>query len=172
MMKQFILLIEDNPDDQELIIRALRKSGIDSEITVAQDGVEALEFLLGTGPHTARDLTVMPALVLLDLQLPRLDGLEVLRRVRAHRLTRHLPVVLVTGAWNAKQIFRGIRLHADGFISKSSDFKKLTESLGNLALDVLLERRRRDGAPRSGGATPLAARSGRGRDQPCVEPGP
>ena len=141
MTKQFILLIEDHPDDQELIIRALRKSGIDSEIIVARDGVEALEFLFGTGPHAARDLTVMPALILLDLQLPRLDGLDVLRRVRAHRLTRHLPVVMVTGAWNAKQIFRGFRLHVDGFISKSSDFKKLTESLGNLALDVLLERR-------------------------------
>jgi len=159
MTKQFILLIEDNPGDQELIIRALRKSGIDSEITVAGDGVEALEFLLGTGPHADRDLTVMPALILLDLKLPRLDGLDVLRRVRAHRLTRHLPVVLVTGAWNAKQIFRGIRLHADGFISKSSDFKKLTESLGKLALDVLLERRPREASPHSGGAPAVSIRS-------------
>jgi len=159
MTKQFILLIEDNPGDQELIIRALRKSGIDSEITVAGDGVEALEFLLGTGPHADRDLTVMPALILLDLKLPRLDGLDVLRRVRAHRLTRHLPVVLVTGAWNANQIFRGIRLHADGFISKSSDFKKLTESLGKLALDVLLERRPREGSPHSGGAPAVSIRS-------------
>ena len=98
MTKQFILLIEDDPDDQELIIRALRKSGIDSEITVAGDGVEALEFLLGTGPHADRDLTVMPALILLDLKLPRLDSLNVLQRVRAHRLTQHLPVMLVTDA--------------------------------------------------------------------------
>lgn len=157
MTKQFILLIEDDARDQELIIRALRKSGIGSEIVVAGDGVEGLEYLFGTGPHAARDLTVMPALILLDLQLPRLDGLDVLRRVRAHRLTRHLPVVLVTGAWNAGQIFRGIRLHADGFISKSSDFRKLTESLGKLALDVLLERRSGEGQPRSNSGIPTVS---------------
>lgn len=170
MTKQFILLIEDSPDDQELIIRALRKRGIDCEITVAQDGVEALEFLFGTGPHSERDLAVMPALILLDLQLPRLDGLDVLRRVRAHRLTRHLPVVLVTGAWNAKQIFRGIRLHADGFISKANDFKKLTESLGKLALDVLLDGRRRDNRARGGGVR-VSTRSTGGPDLPDAETG-
>jgi len=138
MNKQFILLIEDDPNDQELIVRALWKSGIDSEITVTRDGVEALEFLFGTGRHAGRSLILMPALVLLDLSLPRVSGLEVLRRMRAHRLTRHLPVVVVTGGWNSEQILAGFRLHADGFVCKSTDFEKLSEALGKLALDVLL----------------------------------
>ena len=169
MTKQFILLIEDCPEDQELVIRALRKSGIDSEITVAQDGVEALEFLFGTGHHAERDLTAMPALILLDLQLPRLDGLDVLRRVRAHQLTRHLPVVLVTGAWNDRQVLRGIRLHADGFISKANDFKKLTESLGKLALEVLLQGQRRNDGP-SSGASRVSTRSACDPNLPCAGP--
>src|SRR6267143_4027589 len=138
MNKQYILLIEDDPEDQGLIIRALRQSGIDSEIAVARDGVEALQYLFGTGPHAGRDLGVLPSLILLDLSLPRVGGLEVLRRVRANRLTRHLPVLVVTGAWNPEQILAGFRLEADGFICKGTDFGKLTESLGNLALDVLL----------------------------------
>src|SRR6185436_5225367 len=90
MNKQFILLIEDDSNDQELIVRALWQSGIDSEITVTRDGVEALEFLFATGRHAGRNLMLMPALVLLDLSLPRMSGLEVLRRMRAHRLTGHL----------------------------------------------------------------------------------
>jgi two-component system response regulator len=137
MIKQFILLIEDDPNDQELIVRALRQSGIDSEITVTRDGAEALEFLFVTGRHAGRNLMLMPALVLLDLSLPRVSGLEVLRRMRADRLTGHLPVVVVTGAWNSEQILAGFRLQADGFVCKSTDFEKLSEALGKLALDLL-----------------------------------
>jgi two-component system response regulator len=141
MSDQFILLVEDAPCDQELLIRALRKLGIETEIVVARDGVEALEFLFGTGHHAGRDLDIMPALVLLDLKLPRVGGLEVLRRIRAHRMTQLLPVVIVTAVWNPEQIVSGFRLQADGFICKSEVFEKLTEALGNLALEVLLGRR-------------------------------
>lgn len=143
MTNQFILLVEDDPRDQELIIRALHKSGVESEIAVARDGAEALGFLFGTGQHAGRNLEVMPALVLLDLRLPRVGGLEVLRRIRAHRLTRHLPVIVITAVWNPEQIVSGFRLQADGFVCKSADVGKLSEALGNLALDVLLGRRRR-----------------------------
>jgi two-component system response regulator len=141
MSEQFILLVEDAPCDQELLIRALRKLGIQTEVAVARDGVEALEFLFGTGHHAGRDLDIMPALVLLDLKLPRVGGLEVLRRIRAHRMTQLLPVVIVTAVWNPEQIVSGFRLQADGFICKSEVFEKLTEALGNLALEVLLGRR-------------------------------
>jgi two-component system response regulator len=165
MKKQFILLIEDDPADQELVIRALRQSGIDNEIAVARDGVEALQFLFATGPHAGRDLGALPALVLLDLSLPRVGGLEVLRRIRTSRLTRHVPVVVITGAWNPEQILAGFRLHADGFVCKGTDFDKLTESLGNLALDVLLEGHNRPALRDTGRRSRVALlkRSGRRR---------
>ena len=96
MESRKILLIEDNPDDEALTLRALKKNNIANKVVVARDGVEALDYLFGEGTHKGRDLTDQPQVILLDLQLPKIDGLEVLKRIRKHDSTRHLPVVILT----------------------------------------------------------------------------
>src|SRR5438128_442922 len=93
-----ILLVEDNPDDVELTLRAFRKSNILNQIVIARDGAEALDYLHGTGTHAGRDASVLPQVVLLDLKLPRMDGLQVLERVRSHPKTKLLPVVILTSS--------------------------------------------------------------------------
>src|SRR5258708_7969970 len=93
-----ILLVEDNRDDEALTLRALKKNNIKNEVVVVHDGVEALDFLLGTGSFAERDLSIVPQVILLDLKLPKVDGLEVLRRVRAHERTRLLPIVILTSS--------------------------------------------------------------------------
>src|SRR5437773_12374153 len=98
MDDKVILLVEDNADDEALTLRALKKNNIKNEVVVAHDGVEALDFLLGTGSHAGRDLNQMPTVILLDLKLPRVDGLEVLRQLRAHGRTRLLPIVILTSS--------------------------------------------------------------------------
>jgi two-component system response regulator len=96
MINKVILLVEDHPDDEELTMRALKKNNIKNEVVVARDGVEALEYIFGTGSHTGRDMSQMPQIILLDLKLPKIDGLEVLRRLRADDRTKFLPVVVLT----------------------------------------------------------------------------
>src|SRR3990172_4637851 len=96
MKNKVILLVEDNPDDVKLTLRALKKSNILNEVVVAQDGVEALEYLFGTGKYGGRDAAVLPQVILLDLKMPRLDGMEVLHRIRADERTKLLPVVILT----------------------------------------------------------------------------
>ena len=98
MNNKIILLVEDNPDDVELTLRALKKSNITNEVLVVRDGVEALNYLFATGVHAGRDISVMPAVILLDLKLPKVDGLEVLRRLRANDQTKLLPVVILTSS--------------------------------------------------------------------------
>lgn len=98
MTNKAILLVEDHPDDEELTMRALKKNNIKNEVVVARDGVEALEYLFGTGAYAGRDLTHMPQIILLDLKLPKIDGLEVLRRLRADDRTKFLPVVVLTSS--------------------------------------------------------------------------
>src|SRR5258708_13543297 len=93
-----ILLVEDNRDDEALTLRALKKNNIKNEVVVARDGVEALDFLMGTGSHAGRDLSVMPQVILLDLKLPKVDGWEVVKRVRAHERTRLLLIVILTSS--------------------------------------------------------------------------
>ncbi|GLI37710.1 response regulator [Geobacter hydrogenophilus] len=128
MTNRHILLVEDNPDDEVLTLRALRKHNIASEITVARDGVEALDFLFGTDTHGGRD-TTMPCLVLLDLKLPKVDGLEVLRRIRSDERTKLLPVVVFTSSNEEQDILECHTLGANSYIRKPVDFNHLSEAL-------------------------------------------
>ena len=129
-----ILLVEDNPDDEELTLRALRKNNISNEIVVARDGVEALDFLLGTGVHTGRDLSDLPALVLLDLKLPKLDGLEVLKRIRADQRTRLLPIVILTSSKEQQDIVNGYGFGANSYVRKPVNFEEFLEAVKQLGL--------------------------------------
>ena len=138
MQNYLILLVEDNPDDEALTLRALKKSNIMNEVVVAHDGVEALDYLFGTGPHAGRDLSVMPQLVLLDLKLPRVDGLELLRRMRADERTRPLPVVVLTTSNEQRDIVESYRLGANSYIRKPVDFIEFTGAVQQLGLYWLL----------------------------------
>ena len=129
-----ILLVEDNPDDEALTLRAFKKNKIANEVIVARDGVEALDFLFGNGPHAGRDTSNHPAVVLLDLKLPRIDGLEVLRRIRADDRTRLLPVVVLTTSKEQQDIHEAYSLGANSYIRKPVDFEKFIHAVGQLAL--------------------------------------
>lgn len=129
-----ILLVEDNPDDEALTLRAFTKNRISNPVVVARDGVEALDYLFGTGTHAGRDLSVMPSVVLLDLKLPRIDGLEVLRRVRADERTKLMPVVILTTSKEQQDIFEGYTLGANSYIRKPVDFEKFIQAVGQLGL--------------------------------------
>jgi two-component system response regulator len=133
-----ILLVEDNPDDEALTLRALRKNNIANPIVVAHDGVEALDYLHGTGPHAGRDTTYQPQVMLLDLNLPRIDGLEVLRRVRAHELTRLLPTVVLTSSKLEEDVIHSYSLGANGYVRKPVDFAEFLKAVGYLGLYWLL----------------------------------
>jgi len=133
-----ILLVEDNPDDEELTIRALRKNGIANELVVAHDGVQALDYLFGTGEWAGRDTSVMPAVVLLDLKLPRVDGLEVLERMRADARTRLVPVVVLTSSREDRDILKSYTLNVNSYVRKPVDFTEFTEAVKHLGLYWLL----------------------------------
>ena len=137
-MNKTILLVEDNPDDEELMLRVLRKHNIANEVVVARDGVEALDYLLGTGPHASRDLRQQPQVVLLDLKLPKLDGLEVLRRLRAEPQTRCLPVVILTSSREEQDRVQGYALGANSYVCKPVDFNQFTEAVRQLGIYWLL----------------------------------
>ncbi len=129
-----ILLVEDNPDDEALTLRAFNKNRIGNQVVVARDGVEALDYLFGNGQHTGRDLSVMPAVVLLDLKLPRIDGLEVLRRIRANERTSLLPVVILTTSKEQQDIYEAYSLGANSYIRKPVDFEKFIQAVSQLGL--------------------------------------
>ncbi len=124
-----ILLVEDNPDDEVLTLRALRKHQLADEIIIARDGVEALDYLFGTGDYAGRDLTIMPELILLDLKLPKLDGLEVLRRLRQQTHTRYAPVVVLTTSDEETDRRQSYDLCANSFIRKPVDFNQFSEAI-------------------------------------------
>jgi two-component system, response regulator len=129
-----ILLVEDNADDETLTLRALKKNNIKNDIVVARDGVEALDYLFGTGAHQGRDLSVMPHVILLDLKLPKIDGLEVLRRVRSEPRTKLLPVVILTSSNEEQDRIRGYGLGANSYIRKPVDFSQFIEAVRQLGL--------------------------------------
>lgn len=138
MGKRYILLVEDNPGDIELTRRALTKAEVLNDLVVAQDGVEALDHLFGKGKHTAEDLPGIPELILLDLKLPRIDGLEVLKRVRANPLTKLLPVVVLTSSCEEKDLIRSYELGCNSYIQKPVDFNQFVETVRQLGLYWLL----------------------------------
>ena len=134
MDERTILLVEDNQDDADLTIRGLRRNNILNDIVVARDGVEALDYMFGTGSHAGRDATRFPAVVLLDLKLPKVDGLEVLRRLRHDERTRLQPVVILTSSKEEKDIVNGYRLGANSYVRKPVDFKEFVDAVTSLGL--------------------------------------
>jgi two-component system response regulator len=133
-----IMLVEDNPDDEELTLRALKKNNIKNEIVICRDGVEALDYLFGTGPCTGRDLSVMPAVILLDLKLPKLDGIEVLRQLRANERTRLLPVVILTSSNEDQDRIKSYHLGANSYVPKPVDFSEFLEAVRQLGVYWLI----------------------------------
>lgn len=129
-----ILLVEDNPDDEALTLRAFSKNNIPNPVIVARDGVEALDYLFGTGIHEGRGSSQTPAIVLLDLKLPRIDGLEVLKRIRADERTALLPVVVLTTSKEQQDILEAYRLGANSYIRKPVDFERFIQAVGQLGV--------------------------------------
>ncbi len=134
MENGIIMLVEDNPDDEELTIRALKKANILNDVVVARDGVEALDYLFGTGAYEGRDLSVMPLLILLDLRMPKIDGLEVLKRIRSDDRTRRLNVVVMTTSKEEADLARSYDLNANSYIRKPVNFDQFTEAVKNIGL--------------------------------------
>ena len=134
MKSKIILLVEDNPSDVGLTQRALAKSHVANELVVAEDGQEALDYLFGAGAYAGRDVTELPALVLLDLKLPRVDGLEVLRQIRADERTRRLPVVILTTSREEQDVAQSYDLGANSYIRKPVDFTQFAQAVEHLGL--------------------------------------
>jgi two-component system response regulator len=133
MSDPIVLLVEDNPNDELLTLRALRKENIANNFVVVRDGQEALDFLFGTGDYTGRDTSVLPQVLLLDLKLPKVSGLEVLERVRSDDRTRALPVVILTSSAMDRDIVEGYRLGANSYVQKpvgAEEFKEAVQRLG------------------------------------------
>jgi len=148
--EKVILLVEDNGDDEVLTLRALKRHNISNPVVVARDGVEALDYLFGTGAHAGRDTGALPQVMLLDLKLPRLDGLEVLKRVRADERTRRLPVVILTSSREESDVVRGYDLGANSYVRKPVDFTEFLESVRQLGLYWLILN---EAPPRVGGSS-------------------
>jgi CheY-like chemotaxis protein len=134
MFEKTILLVEDNADDEALTVRALKKNNVTNDLVIARDGVEALDYVFGTGTYSGRDTSVLPGLVLLDLKLPRMDGLEVLRRMRGDERTKRMPVVVLTSSKEEQDVIRSYDLGANSYIRKPVDFNQFTEAVRQLGL--------------------------------------
>lgn len=134
MSKKHILLVEDNPDDEALALRALKKSNVANEISIARDGVEALEYIFCEGEYRERDIHQLPVVILLDLKLPKVDGLEVLKRIKEHERTRRIPVVVMTSSSEEHDIVSSYDFGANSYIRKPVDFNQFTEAVAQLGL--------------------------------------
>ena len=134
MKNKIVLLVEDNPDDEALTVRALRKNHLSNEIIVARDGQEALDFMFGQGAYADRDTSVLPQVILLDLKLPKVDGLQVLEQLRANPKTRHVPIVILTSSSQEQDMIRGYDLGANSFVRKPVDFEQFLEAARQLGL--------------------------------------
>jgi CheY-like chemotaxis protein len=134
MSDNVILLVEDNPDDEALTLRALKKNNILNQVVVARDGAEALDYLFSTGKYAGRDVNLMPQIVLLDLKLPKVDGLEVLRQLRADERTKLLPVVILTSSNEEQDRYRGYDMGANSYVRKPVDFNQFIEAVRQLGL--------------------------------------
>ena len=132
--KRTILLVEDNPDDVELTLRALKQYHVQNEIAVVRDGAEALDYLFATGAYADRDKIALPTVVLLDLKLPKIDGLEVLRRLRADKRTMLIPVVVLTSSKEEQDIVNSYRFGANSYVRKPVDFNQFIEAARQLGL--------------------------------------
>jgi two-component system response regulator len=141
MSERYILLVEDNPDDEELTLLSLRKNNLAHEIVVVRDGVEAIDFLFGNGQYASRDVAQVPTVILLDLKLPKLDGLGVLKRLRADERTRTLPVVVLTSSSQDADVIASYNLGANSYVRKPVEFGAFVEAVSSLGLYwVLLNR--------------------------------
>jgi two-component system response regulator len=133
-MEKTILLVEDNPNDEELTLRALRKANIANEVAIARDGQEALDFLFGTGKYAGRVLPTMPAVVLLDLKLPKLDGIDVLQRIRADPRTKLVPVVVLTSSSEDEDMVRSYQSGANSYVRKPIEFSAFANAVTQLGM--------------------------------------
>ena len=134
MEEKIILLVEDNADDEELTIRTLQKNHLKNKIVVVRDGVEALDYLFGTGEYKNRDLSVSPVLIMLDIKLPKLNGLEVLKKIKADPRTKFIPVVILTSSDEEKDLVESYQLGANSYVRKPVDFAEFQNSVRQLAL--------------------------------------
>lgn len=133
-----ILLVEDNPEDVELTLRAFRRHKLSNQIAVCKDGVEALDYLFGTGPHAGRNIENAPKVVLLDLKLPRVSGLEVLKKIKADERTQRVPVVVLTSSKEERDLIDSYRLGVNSYIVKPVDFEQFTAAVQQIGLYWLL----------------------------------
>lgn len=156
MQRRVILLVEDNPDDAELTIRALTRSRILNPVVVARDGMEALDYLFARGAYRGRDRLNLPALILLDLKLPRVNGLAVLAQIRKNKATRLLPVVILTSSKDEQDMMHSYLLGCNGYVRKPVDFPHLSETVTRVGLFWLLVNEPPPGA--------LARHPGRGKN--------
>lgn len=138
MEDKIILLVEDNPDDEELTIRTLEKNNILNEVVVARDGSDALDYLFGSGKYSKRDTTIMPVIVMLDIKLPKISGLEVLRQIRSDKRTKLLPVVILTSSDEERDLIESYQLGANSYVRKPVDFTQFQIAVQQLALYWIL----------------------------------
>ena len=136
--KETILLVEDNPDDVELLLRALRKNNIANEIAIAHDGVEALDYLFASGKYAERDANETPRIILLDLKLPKLSGLQVLERIRADERTTFTPVIILTSSKEEQDLISGYKTGANSYVRKPVNFNQFVEAVRQIGLYWLL----------------------------------